>query len=467
MKFQLLIFAFSFIWVLFCTLLLQFYIIPLSSIPSQNGLIIGGDWIGFHRRAEDLAELMRQEGYSNWELTPGGALPVGIASLVYALTGINQPYMLSPINALFSAISVSVLFNIAQKMGFNITRSFVSTLTVLTFPTFVSFWAQLHKDIFALAGILIFIRFWVFVVDLEAIGKVRFMLLEITFLFFGLFFIYSARSFLIEVLLVILIFFLFMRLVLFLVTASRDNSRKREIFLFNKIIKIVLISILALSLNALFVVMDKSDLSFLDSYGIGRLVNGGSRGTVLPFIEIESELGVDALSERQLRRSARCGEWEETMFIPTLIDARLRTLSCYRTRFLSIDHAGSTIDGAISFNHVEDIVLYLPRALQIALFAPFSNQLLASTQDHISNVMRKLVFFEMLVLYLSYIGIIFSFFYRGLDQKIIFIAYFVSLFGIIYALIVPNMGAFHRFSAPQYLLMVQAGILSWFRIFRQ
>ena len=64
----LLFFAYAAIVALLVQLVLLPYVLP--GLHAGNGLLIGGDWIGFHHQAAELADQVRANGWSAWRLRP-------------------------------------------------------------------------------------------------------------------------------------------------------------------------------------------------------------------------------------------------------------------------------------------------------------------------------------------------------------------------------------------------------------
>ena len=61
----------------------------------------------------------------------------------------------------------------------------------------------------------------------------------------------------------------------------------------------------------------------------------------------------------------------------------------------------SSVDESVRFHNMSDLINYLPRALQIGLFAPFPDQWLEPGSSEPNTIMRKVAIFEMSFFYLS------------------------------------------------------------------
>src|SRR3972149_2847474 len=76
-----------FIYTLLAGLLIQLILLPyvFPTMHAGDGLLLGGDWVGFNRLAIELADKIHAQGWSAWELKPDGQPVAGIASIFYFL----------------------------------------------------------------------------------------------------------------------------------------------------------------------------------------------------------------------------------------------------------------------------------------------------------------------------------------------------------------------------------------------
>ena len=85
------VFLLVFAWSLIAGLFIQWAVLPaLPGLHAGHGLMNGGDWIGFHRNAVELASLMQDQGWQVWKLRPQGNAPIGITAAAYFLAGISD-----------------------------------------------------------------------------------------------------------------------------------------------------------------------------------------------------------------------------------------------------------------------------------------------------------------------------------------------------------------------------------------
>ncbi len=120
---------------------------------------------------------------------------------------------------------------------------------------------------------------------------------------------------------------------------------------------------------------------------------------------------------------------------------------------------GSGIDIDIVFFNSKDIILYLPRALQIGLFSPFPNIWYAKAITPEGTAMRIAASFETLFSYICFIG---APYYLSKNKKQIgiWLVIFICLSMLsLYAMSVPNQGSLLRYRYPFFLPLVSIGLL--------
>lgn len=152
-------------------------------------------------------------------------------------------------------------------------------------------------------------------------------------------------------------------------------------------------------------------------------------------------------------------QWRDTRFLPDSIERYLETAA--RTRAGLIDYglsvsAKSMIDERIAPQGVGEVAVYLPRALQVALFAPFPSSWLANT-----SMTRLVATGEMIIYYLCLPGIFLLLFYNR-KPEILVVIYFACFFLLVYGFILANLGTLHRYRYGYLFIVLQLGVLGWF-----
>ncbi|MDC0115036.1 hypothetical protein OAH83_02050 [Methylophilaceae bacterium] len=140
----------------------QLLLLPaLPDLHAGNGLLKGLDSVWFHHEAIKLVALLRDQGWSAWELRPQGNAPIGITAALYFITGISEPWVLLFINAPLLALSAVALYRIFMAISPIRTLAFMAILPFILFPSAAMIYGQIHKDVFSIAGVLLITATWV------------------------------------------------------------------------------------------------------------------------------------------------------------------------------------------------------------------------------------------------------------------------------------------------------------------
>ena len=150
----------AWLWVVTTGVILQFVVLPATSWHAGNGLLAGGDWVMFQAQARELAEAVRQQGWDQWQLRYEGQAPASLAAALYALTGVEEPWVLLPVHGVLYALALWATMSMATALG---VKGRAQWLVVLpfAFPSAVLIYAQLHKDILSLPGVALIAWAWV------------------------------------------------------------------------------------------------------------------------------------------------------------------------------------------------------------------------------------------------------------------------------------------------------------------
>ncbi|HSD28226.1 MAG TPA: hypothetical protein VLL75_13060, partial [Vicinamibacteria bacterium] len=145
-------------------------------------------------------------------------------------------------------------------------------------------------------------------------------------------------------------------------------------------------------------------------------------------------------------------EWTRSRWLPPVVDRGLESLVRARSGFARA-RAGSLVDADVKLTSAREVVAYLPRALQVALFAPFPSQWTGGVTPG-ASVMRRVAGAEVLLLYLA-VAILPWGLWRGRDRPElhVLVVYCLGMM-LVYALAVPNVGALYRFRYPFETLLI-------------
>ncbi len=134
------------------------YLFP--AFHAGHGLLVGGDWIEFHRLAVERAEAIRAHGWEAWSLRPEGQAPAGIAAAIYAIT-VPEPWTVIPVNAALHAGAALVLLRIVSRFVPDWRLAVAGVLPFFLYPSAMAWYTQNHKDAYFIAGLYLLLNAWV------------------------------------------------------------------------------------------------------------------------------------------------------------------------------------------------------------------------------------------------------------------------------------------------------------------
>jgi hypothetical protein len=151
--------------------------------------------------------------------------------------------------------------------------------------------------------------------------------------------------------------------------------------------------------------------------------------------------------------------WYRTPWLPAAVDRAAYRLALIREQFLiSYLFAQSNLDAEVGMRSVPDLVRRLPRALQIALWAPFPVQWLEAGSLAWTTASRRLVSLEMLGVYLAMLGLPLAVWRWGRRPELWIVLLGCLLPLALYGLTIPTLGALHRFRYPFLMPLVALGL---------
>lgn len=408
-----LLFVVAFLGTTAVALLVQLVLLPyfLPQLHAGHGLLVGGDSAGMHAAAAALAERIRSDGWSVWELRPAsGNAPTGIAAALYVYLA-PEPYMLVPLNALVHAAGGLVIYLMAYSLSQNRLASVAAAIPFLVFPSAASWYAQIHKDgIFALGMLLCALGwmqafnrdFWV-----AAVPRYVALLLPIAV---GLFLVWVVRPHIMvlmnAVAIVIAVFGLGMAAAWWRRGALPGSRALMAAFVF-------------LAIPLLMVLVKPSD-DRVESWK-GDVVARESVMRYMPTTCVVSR-GDNAQADR---------------LSGTVAAMRDFFTSGYR-------NAKSNMDPDFVPGTVCNLLTYIPRALQIGFLAPFPNAWMADGSIAAGTMMRRVVSAEMLAIYAGLLLLPLAMWRYRRKPEFWFVLGFFTLLTLIHVYLVPNLGTLHR-----------------------
>jgi hypothetical protein len=435
------IFFISFIYCTVAALLIQCVALPLifPQLHAGDGLLLGTDSVTFHRIAVEKTEQIREEGLSAWQLRPSGHSPAGIASLLYTILHIRKPVVLVPLNAAIHAASVVLLVLIMRKTFLKETdKAFLCALPFLLFPSALAWYSQIHKDGFFILGFYMALYGLLLLFLNKDNGFVSVKhIVPFAFLVSGGISIWIARPYGVTLLLAVVLIIWVIFLVYF-------SVKKKFTYIIAGTIVVFAASLVLYPLSE-------------EKGGGGVAVEGLVSE---PNVGMEKEAGREEPQKIVLKET-----WNKSRLIPSFIDSKLYTIANARYRyFLIYPDAGSTIDKDVRFHSAGDIFAYLPRALQISLFAPFPYQWFERGAKSGGTIMRRIVGSEMALSYVALIGLPFAVVFRRKRIELWVTLLFSLSLMLVYSLTIPNIGALHRMRYGFYMIVLAVSVGGWIMV---
>jgi hypothetical protein len=397
------IFLLAYCWALVGGLLLQLLVLPAwPTLHAGHGLLKGGDWVGFHAHAVALALQMTHDGWGIWQLRPEGNAPIGLLAALYHTVGIFEPWVFLPINALLFGISAFMLHKIFGLIS-TTQYSFVAILPFIVFPSAAMIYGQIHKDIFSITGTLMVAFLWMDLAKRTAF-KWSEILTRTAIILMGAALVWLVRPYLLQPLLAAGL------LAALLLGVWGKRGRKSSWWS-------TLVIFLAIQLGS--IVLSVSSPSSI--------------------ITSPSSPSASALERAIFRINA----------------SRVGFATGY-------PNAGSNIDTEVRFTSIVDVLLYIPRALQIGLLAPFPSTWVDDAVSAGGGIMRVMAAIEMTLSYIFLLGWV-GFFRSGKERWLtLAIAIAISLvLTLILTLVVTNIGTLYRMRYITWQLLNGLGILGW------
>ncbi len=413
------------LWItLFCftvVIALLFQKLILPNIPSMHAGygLLNNDAIYFHQIAVEMAANIEVLGWSLdtvWPSAQGATGNVAVLAVLYDLLGVD-PSVILPINAALHASSGVLIFLVVQLLypghiGRN--AGFIAAILFVVLPSTLNWYAQVHKDGYAITGTLLVLYVW-------------------------LRFFYQPQNFR-SAMIFVVGSFVGALLILFV----RPYS----------IVFLVVATAAWIAITALFAAYRSS------------WPRQGKYFLVCIFVWfVFSVLFVTAQSPNHYKnwdgsaQNELCSEWrwEPTSFLPSSVEKYAETAARTRAGLMcaSFD-APSNIDRDELPNNVGDIVSYMPRVFAISLLAPFPDTWLSSL-----SMARLVGVMEIFAWYLLIPGFFLALKYNRSKGMLLCVTFALCYLGI-YGFTIGNLGTLHRVRYPFLLLFMAIGVLGWY-----
>ncbi|MGI5912558.1 MAG: hypothetical protein ACOX6E_08295 [Syntrophomonadaceae bacterium] len=412
-----------------------------------HGLLKGGDWIWFHQLAVEMSENIHMNGWAEWMLRPQGHAPAGIAAAIYTLT-VPEPWTVIPLNAALHATAAVALIVIIQRLTSRWQYALLASLPFILYPSAMTWYTQLHKDGFFILGSLVFLLGWITIV--ECINNFKdFKVIIETFLLIiiGAMLVWVVRPYGVQMMqgvsLLIAIGISFYALVY----KKNLQSFGAKSLLIPALLCFIIVSLTPFTwqgIDTIEVPSVETIIADKPSEGVYKPIVGAdkpSKGVHKPIV------GADKPSEGVDEPGTGVDEpieyWRSTL--PSQLDSAFYTLATIRNGFInSYPDAGSNIDTDIRFHSAWDMIAYVPRAIEVALLAPFPSMWLESGSSINGSFIRKVSGIEMLGIYFGLIFALLSFKKWRRKPAWWIIMSFCGGMMVIYTLVNVNIGTLYR-----------------------
>jgi hypothetical protein len=475
-----------FVYAMLAGLAIQLVILPyvFPQLHAGNGLLAGRDWVGFHEQAVAHALRIAEVGWGEFRLRPDGDNAItGIAAFFYYLFW-PKPWTLLPLSAAMFATGGVALFSMLKHLDLEDNEALIAILPYLVFPSALLQYGQIHKDVFCTAGVLVALWSWVNLLrgDRKA-GKILPMLAAsaialIVLSVFRPYFMYPFMG-----LGVVLLLWHVIRVAwqFFQRFAGRGQAGRRASLIFN----LQSVGILVL-LNAFVYVMANTyiDLrmkpisaqpassgAFVAKLGLPvftwqsnkdvrsadtvRLVVAGEGSATSSSTETEAAI------RKAIEECRPIVVLKDGQFVENMINRAFLKIAVARAGFTSSGGttAASNIDKGIDFCRNKDLVAYIPRAMQIAFFAPFPSKWASVEKRNSSSVEIYISAVEMFYCYIAYIGLLYWLcsYHRWNVALLIPVGFSLGMM-LLLGLTVANVGTLYRMRFPFAMIFVSIGM---------
>ena len=290
-----------------------------------------------------LAQQIHSQGWSVWTLRPDGQASAGIAAAVYALT-VPKPWTIIPINAALHATAAVVLLQIILLYVPDWRSAIWAVLPFVFFPSAMTWYTQIEKDGYSILGALLICYGWVLLSQINTWQRGWPKILRaVICMLIGMALVWIVRPYMMQMIQGLGIIMALILICTYLLRAKNKSLFWRQAFLVSLIVLLVVASMSFFTRGGVTIVEDNVPAGA--SVGVTRVISTNDH------------------------------VWTSAKFIPKFVDNKLYALADTRDASIAAyPDAGSNIDSNVHFHSIRDLMAYVPRATEIALFAPFPRQ---------------------------------------------------------------------------------------------
>ncbi len=399
-------------------LLFQKLILPHLTSILAPGMALTIDSVRYDSIALEMAQQIKQHGWSSWQLFPNNYTSphVSILAALYAVFG-HDPTLAIPLNALFHALGGVLVFMIVIELSSNylvgVCAGIIASFIFVLFPSALNWYGQILKDGYAIVGVLAILLIWLKGVRVPPNTGKSFFLILLSLLV--LCFLVIIRPYYFKLILLFLIIWFIAMII-------------ARFFLMHKNAWVFFLYVILTFAPA---------YGFLDSIGTFSQARSG-----------------EAYAAHQIKGWG----WQTNDLLPRKLDKQLEIVAKTRGGLIAagIDKgASSIIDSNETPSSFGEVIRYLPRAFQIALLAPFPSTWLEKI-----SMPRLLASAEMVVIYSCLFGLI-PLLRLNKSPQVIFAFCFSAFFLLVYGFVSANLGTLYRVRYAFELIMVMLGVIGW------
>jgi putative peptidoglycan lipid II flippase len=419
-------------------LLFQHFFLPLAGGDHYGQGLIQGDSAYFHSQAVELADRIRAEGWGVWSAGVSGN--VSLLAALYVWFG-DAPALMVPINAGLHALAAILIVTLGPILWPGRVGSLAGLLAAVlfvVFPSALNWYGQIHKDGFAIAGLLLMLVAWFWSEKWPL--NIRSAAWISTLFLIGCSLIMFVRPYGLRLTAVGFSVMAIVELLAIWGYSPKHLSPSPKFF--QKAFLLILLVLIV----------------FIAPKKVGDGDIGYTKWTASRSNSSEVQLKLDPMTESILQ-----WRWQTTAWIPTQLDGVMENIA--RTRIGLIEDG--LLQGAASIYDKDrlpakatEVLSFIPRALQIATFAPFPSRWLENL-----NVTRLVSVGEMLIWYLIAPGVLLLFYYRS-SPPLLAVATLAIVMLTIYGVGLANVGTLYRIRYPYLFLLILLGLIGWLEYFK-
>lgn len=404
-------------------LLFQKFLLPLVGAVHHGQGLVEGDSAYFHAVAVELAERIRLHGWTEWRVYPthGATGNVALLGALYVWFG-EDPSLMVPVNAAIHALTGTLLFLLGRLIWpgrAGTAAGMVAGTLYIVFPSALNWYGQIHKDGFAIAGTALVLTAWVLA---EAVHSKPWHIFASVLA--GVVLIVFVRPY--NLMLVLGAVLVMLAIKLALLWWNRSSAAYQRAL------------VLQLILTALVV--------------------------AAAYLAPRTDAGEQSYAAWNRSGGVKDWAWQRTSWIPQSVENYIEVMA--RTRAGLIDEglkiqAGSLYDVDALPSSTPQVMAYVPRALQIALFAPFP----ALWFEKIS-VTRLVAVGETAIWYLIAPGVFLALWLGRSRALLSVLAFSLSLLTM-YGITIANVGTLYRIRYLYLFLLVLIGVAGWLLYFER